>query len=81
MKHPSRRQKKHTKKRYRVRDWRDYDRSLQSRGDLTLWFSEEGIKAWRQRGRRRPGGRLVYADTAIDYSYGCHTPIYIEGCA
>jgi hypothetical protein len=66
MKHPSRRQKKHTQKRYRVRNWRDYDRSLQSRGDLTLWFSEEGIKAWRQRGRRSPGGRRVYADTAIE---------------
>ena len=66
MKYPSRRQKNHTKKPYRVRNWREYDHALQRRGDLTLWFSEEGIAAWKSRGRRRPGGQTIYSRTAIE---------------
>ena len=66
MKHPTRRQKKHTKKAYRIRNWREYERALQRRGDLTLWLSEDAIRAWRQRGPRRPGGQTVYSRTAIE---------------
>jgi len=66
MKHPSRRQKKHTKKRYLVRNWRAYDNALQRRGDLTLWFTTAGIAAWRARGPTRPGGQRIYSSTAIE---------------
>jgi len=66
MKYPGRRQQKRTKKRYRVRNWGEYDRALQQRGDLTLWFSEAGIRAWRARSTGRPGGQRVYARTAIE---------------
>jgi hypothetical protein len=29
------------RKRYRIRNWREYDRGLIGRGDLTLWFSSD----------------------------------------
>jgi hypothetical protein len=45
--HPKRTQQKYTKQRYRVRNWREYEAGLRKRGDLTLWFSEEAIAAWR----------------------------------
>lgn len=52
------------RKRYRVRNWREYNRGLIGRGDLTLWFSPD--LAWQapestgKRGRPR-----VFSDAAI----------------
>lgn len=66
MRYPSRQQQKHTKKRYKVRNWREYDQALQRRGDLTLWFSEAGIRAWKARASGRPGGQRLYTQTAIE---------------
>lgn len=34
---------------YRVRNWREYNRSLINRGNLTIWFSEDAIKSWYQK--------------------------------
>ncbi len=31
---------------YRIRNWREYERGLRSRGDVTIWLSEEAIAAW-----------------------------------
>src|SRR3954447_10579268 len=32
--------------RYRVQNWPEYDRTLQRRGDLTVWVTPEAIAAW-----------------------------------
>lgn len=54
------------KKAYRVRNWKNYNKSLVQRGSLTFWFSKDIIKGWEnkeesgQRGRRK-----YYADVAI----------------
>ena len=31
---------------YRVRNWREYERGLRARGDVTVWFSEDAIANW-----------------------------------
>jgi hypothetical protein len=55
-----------TKRQYRVRNWRDYNKALVSRGSLTLWVDSRYIDTWldhewpARRGRRR-----TYADVAI----------------
>ena len=41
-KHPHRNQLKYTRKRYRVRNWKEYEAGLRRRGDLTIWFSATG---------------------------------------
>ena len=64
--YPKRTQQKYTKQRYRVRNWREYEAGLRKRGDLTLWFSEEAIAAWRAQTSKKPGGQLVYSDLAIE---------------
>ena len=64
--YPKRTQLKHTKQRYRVRNWREYEAGLRKRGDLTLWFSEDAIAAWRAPTGKKPGGQLVYSDLAIE---------------
>ncbi len=34
------------KTKYRIRNWRKYDRGLKNRGDVTIWLSEEVTAAW-----------------------------------
>lgn len=54
------------KRRYRIRNWRDYNSALVRRGSLTLWVEQSVVDKWREtvapsgRGRRR-----TYSDLAI----------------
>jgi hypothetical protein len=54
------------KRRYRIRNWRDYNSALVRRGSLTLWVEEGAVNRWHdttaplRRGRRR-----FYSDLAI----------------
>ena len=49
-----------------VSNWSEYDRSLRSRGDLTIWLSEDVIDAWvpEQNGKR--GRQRKYSDISIE---------------
>jgi len=45
---------------YKVENWPTYNKALIKRGDLTIWFSEEGLEKWyeeesenKARGRQR----------------------------
>ena len=54
------------RKHYRVTNWRDYEQGLKSRGDITLWISDEAIDQWDQneyKGRGRPN---KYSSLAIE---------------
>ena len=52
------------KRRYRTRNWREYDKGLISRGDLTVWISPE--LAWHAaEGTGKRGRPPVFTDTAI----------------
>ena len=53
------------KQRYQVRNWKDYNRSLINRGNITFWFSEEMCKKWHYVGKRKRGGVMKYSDMAI----------------
>jgi hypothetical protein len=49
------------KPRYRVTNWREYNRALVARGSITLWIDEEVLAGWRATGGK---GRR-YSDMAI----------------
>ena len=66
MKYPKRSQYKYAKSRYRVRNWPEYEAGLSRRGDLTVWFSENALDAWRAEPSGKPGGQRTYADIAIE---------------
>lgn len=53
------------KKAYRVRNWKDYNKSLVQRGSLTFWFSEEVVNSWKN--PKNPGahGNLKYSNMVI----------------
>jgi len=66
MKYPKRSQYKYAKSRYRVRNWPEHEAGLRRRGDLTIWFSEDAIKSWREPPSGKPGGQRTHADIAIE---------------
>lgn len=53
------------KTRFRVRNWREYERGLVARGDLRLWISQDTIDGWYEPASGRPGGPRRYSDEAI----------------
>ena len=53
------------KTKYRIRNWREYERALRSRGDVTIWLSEEAIAAWTPPKNGLCGGQRRYSNLAI----------------
>ena len=53
------------KTKYRIRNWKQYERGLRSRGDVTIWLSEEAIAAWRPEKNGLRGGQRQYSNLAI----------------
>ena len=53
------------RKKYRIRNWPDYNRALVNRGSLTIWF-EDSPKKWLAKSRSGHQGRpQLYSDEAI----------------
>lgn len=54
------------KQQYRIRNWRDYNKALVSRGSLTLWIDSRSTETWLDRDwPARRGRRRTYTDAAI----------------
>ena len=53
------------KTKYRIRNWREYERGLRSRGDVTIWLSEDAIAAWIPAKNGLRGGQRRYSNLAI----------------
>jgi hypothetical protein len=53
-------------KKYRIKNWSEYNRSLVQRGSINLWFSEDAIQKWHSTEHTGKKGRpLIYSDDAI----------------
>ena len=55
----------------RVKNWPTYNKALVKRGDLTVWFSEEGLEKWYEErsGNKVRGRQKKYGDEAIKLMY------------
>lgn len=54
------------KRRYRIRNWSDYDTALVRRGSLTLWLDTQPLQNWHNQKRTGKRGKpRLYADQAI----------------
>ena len=53
------------KTRFRVQNWPEYERGLRSRGDVTIWFSDEALAAWTPPASGLRGGQCQYSNLAI----------------
>ena len=67
MKEAHKRNRSHRhKKKYRVTNWAEYDRSLRNRGDITIWFSDEAILEWAPKHKGKRGRPQKFSDLAIE---------------
>jgi hypothetical protein len=66
MKYPKRTQYKYAKTPYRVNNWAAYEAGLRQGGSVTIWITEDAKKYWCYRGPRKPGGKRIYSDAAIE---------------
>lgn len=59
------------KGKYKVVNWSEYNKSLKERGDLTIWFSPEGIATWleSESNSKNRGRPCQYSDLAIKTPY------------
>jgi hypothetical protein len=54
------------KDKYRIRNWKEYNRSLVNRGSITFWFEEKATEKWYSTERtNKPGRPETYSDDAI----------------
>ena len=52
---------------YRITNWSQYNESLVRRGDVTFWFDEAVIAAWKHENAERKVGRpFVYSNLAVE---------------
>jgi len=68
MTEPHKRPHRHPKYKaaYHVRNWREYDKALRDRGDITLWISQGAIDAWTPPQTGKRGAQPLYSDVAIE---------------
>src|SRR3712207_2004460 len=53
------------KQKRKVANWREYDAGLRQRGSLTVWFTDEAVRAWQAEPRTTRGGQPDYSALAI----------------
>lgn len=63
--------KKTGKKKYRVRNWHEYNESLVRRGSLEFWIEKGIARVWKEDGkiiiRKKRGAQKRYSDGAIEF--------------
>lgn len=54
-----------SKVKFRIRNWKDYNKSLIQRGSITVWFSQDAIDKWYATSTGKPGRPSKYSNDAI----------------
>ncbi|MBM5180179.1 IS5 family transposase, partial [Vibrio parahaemolyticus] len=53
------------KPRYKITNWKQYNKALINRGSLTFWIDEEAIRLWKQSKQDKRGRPRQFSDLAI----------------
>ena len=55
-----------TKQKYRINNWKEYNKSLIQRGSITVWLSDDAIEKWlASKGSGKKGRPFTYSNDAI----------------
>lgn len=55
------------KKKYRIRNWKEYNEALVNRGRILFWITEDALRQWKEREKTgRRGKPKVFSDIAIE---------------
>ena len=65
-KHNDKYRHKFKKATYKVKNWAKYNDALRKRGDITLWFTDEAIRAWVPEKTKKRGRPQKYSNLAIE---------------
>jgi len=57
--------KNKNKKKYKIKNWPDYNESLKQRGTIEVWINDDILDKWKALPSGRPGAQPVYSDLAI----------------
>lgn len=57
--------KNKNKKKYKIKNWSDYNESLKRRGTMEVWINDEVLDKWKAWPSGRPGAQPIYSDLAI----------------
>jgi hypothetical protein len=58
---------KNPKPKYRIRNWKEYNKALTRRGSLTIWFDEDAKEKWLNKEKNgKRGVPQTYTDVAIE---------------
>jgi hypothetical protein len=55
-----------SKDKYKLTNWREYNKGLKNRGKITIWIKDEVLRSWSYEGKRERGGKIEYSDLAIE---------------
>lgn len=59
---------------YRVRNWKQYNKSLIERGNITIWFSDDVMSSWYDSsGDKQRGRPTFYSDSCIELALTLRT--------
>src|SRR3989344_7665276 len=58
-------QQKKGKKKYKVRNWHEYNEALKQRGSVIVWIEEEAFKKWYAKPTGKRGAQPLYSDLAV----------------
>ena len=75
-----RKQKSGGKKKYKVRNWKEYNQALVDRGKVLFWITEEAMKNWEEQQKTGKRGkpkqfRNIAIETSITLSQVFHMPL------
>lgn len=54
------------KKKYKVRNWSEYNKALENRGRLQVWVDEYALENWEAEPSGKRGAQPVYSDLAVE---------------
>lgn len=55
------------KKKYRIRNWKEYNEALVNRGRIMFWITEEALRQWKEQEKTGKRGKpKFFSDTAIE---------------
>lgn len=58
--------KKSNKKKYKVRNWHEYNKALVDRGRLIVWVEESVLEDWYAKPTGKRGAQIVYSNKSIE---------------
>jgi hypothetical protein len=65
---------------YKIKNWKDYNKALINRGNITIWFNKKTLKNWYASPKDKKRGRpFIYSDICIELAltikYLFHMPL------